>query len=146
MLTEIQGDLFGTDIKIICQGCNTKGYMASGIAKEFHARYPKMFVEYQRLCRLGQYNLGDIHLYETLDGKRIIANLATQELPGPNASFDGIALSFQKLFKECLSKGYDIVATPRIGCGIGGLNWTDVKPLIQKISDQFGIKVVVYYL
>jgi len=145
MLTEIQGDLFLTDIKVICHGCNTMGFMGAGIAKEFHARFPKMFVEYQRMCRLGQFTLGDCFLYETADG-RLVGNLATQGKTGPCASLEGITLSLQKLFKECLAHGHKAVAMPRIGCGIGGLKWTEVKGLIEKISNQLGVSVTVYYL
>ena len=145
MLTEIKGDLFSTQATVLCHGCNTKGFMGAGIAKEFHARFPRMFVDYQKLCRLGQFTLGDCFVYEAVDG-RLIGNLATQEELGPHASFDGIAQSLQKLFKECLAHGHKTVAMPRIGCGIGGLNWIDVKGLIQKLSDQFGVNVIVYYL
>ena len=145
MLTEIHGDLFSTDIKVMCHGANTVGLMGAGIAKEFKIRFPKMFVEYQKLCRSGQFILGECFFYETIDG-RFIGNLATQDNVGPCASFDGIARSLQKLFKECLARGQTSVAMPRIGCGIGGLNWTDVRNLIEKISNQFNMNVVVYYL
>lgn len=145
MLTEIKGDLFSTDVRVLAHGCNCKGLMGAGVAKEFHARFPKMFVDYQRLCRSGHFFLGECFLYEAIDGK-LIGNLATQDNPGPHASFDGIAQSLQKLFKECLARGHTTIAMPRIGCGIGGLNWTDVKGLIEKLSNQFGVNVVVYYL
>jgi O-acetyl-ADP-ribose deacetylase (regulator of RNase III) len=145
MLTEIKGDLFLTDAKILCHGCNTKGKMFAGIAKEFHARYPKMFIEYQRLCRMNQFNLGDCFVYEAVDG-RFIANLASQEYPGPDAREEAIVESLQKLFNKCKEMSCDVVAMPRIGCGIGGLDWSNVKPVIEKLSDEFSINVLVYYL
>jgi O-acetyl-ADP-ribose deacetylase (regulator of RNase III) len=145
MLTEIKGDLFKTNIKVICHGCNTKGKMFSGIANQFRLKYPDMFLEYKTLCDKKEFNVGDCFWYETNDGK-IIANLGTQKYPGPHATLNAITKSFICLFNKCFESGYTEVACCMIGCGIGGLNWQEVKPIIEDLSNQYNINVVVYYL
>jgi O-acetyl-ADP-ribose deacetylase (regulator of RNase III) len=37
------------------------------------------------------------------------------------------------------------VALPKLGCGLGGLDWNTVRPLIeQALGDLEGVDVVVY--
>jgi hypothetical protein len=33
---------------------------------------------------------------------------------------------------------------PRLACGVGGLNWDDVKPLIEKHLGALNIPVYIY--
>ena len=41
-------------------------------------------------------------------------------------------------------EGIQSVALPRLATGVGALDWTDVKPLIQQHLGGLGIPVLVY--
>lgn len=48
-----------------------------------------------------------------------------------------IARSLRELRFVTNAMGYEVVALPRPGCGNGGLNWEDVKPLLSDLDDRF---------
>lgn len=154
---EIKGDLFNdTEAKIWIQGVNLKSTMGAGIAKEFKRRYPKMFEIYKQRCDNGQLALGDHVIYKhppIEDSKGVIIyNIATQPKPGPCASLEAIEKGLEKIFSvgDQLEKKYwpVKVAMPRIGCGLGGLDWDkQVKPLVLRLLDKHPcIDLTVYYL
>jgi len=46
----LSGDIFNSNAQTLGHGCNTKGKMGAGIAREFKRQYPYMFKEYKRRC------------------------------------------------------------------------------------------------
>ena len=48
---------------------------------------------------------------------------------------------FQDNFK---AQGVQSVAMPALGCGLGGLEWSDVGPLMCKYLHDIGIQVAIY--
>src|SRR5262245_5324107 len=78
----VQGDLFANihAVEAFAHGCNCKGSMGAGIAKEFRARYPEMYEEYRRRCKATprEFNLGDAFLWKE-EEQPWVFNLATQE-------------------------------------------------------------------
>lgn len=147
IVEERAGDLFSYDGPVIGHGVNTAGVMGAGIAKEFKRRWPEMFKEYQHLCENGRLNPGEIFPYEVGPGN-LVLNLATQDKPGKRARWNWISSAIQeaatvvpKIFAECQE-----FAIPRIGCGIGGLQWENVKQVIRSTTPPYDFTVVVYSL
>lgn len=49
------------------------------------------------------------------------------------------------LRRVLLAEGIRSVALPKLGCGLGGLDWNKVRPLIDTIlGDLEDVEVVVY--
>ena len=44
--------------------------------------------------------------------------------------------SIKQLVELTNQMGWETVVLPRIGCGNGGLNWDDVKPVIEPYLDH----------
>ena len=40
--------------------------------------------------------------------------------------------------------GITSIAFPALGCGHGGLNWNDVKPLMKKYLEDLDIEIEIY--
>src|SRR5690606_26182344 len=120
---ECVGDLFTTDLPAIGHGCNTTGVMGAGIAREFATRYPSMYATYQQQCRTSKFQLGDILVWQA---DRVIYNLATQPLPGPHANLDAIRTAVTRAVHDAQQRGITAIGLPRIGAGLGGLNWPEV--------------------
>lgn len=142
------GDLFLSDADALAHGCNCQGVMGAGIAIQFKKRYPEMFEEYRNRCLRNQFVVGSIYSYSANDGKRIY-NLGTQEYPGPHASL----LAIKVLLSQICDEHFDSeegpirsIAIPRIGCGFGGLNWLDVKAVIEDVGSKSNIKLITYSL
>lgn len=152
---EIKDNLFKTDIVALCHGCNTKGAMHAGIANYFRLLFPEMYLAYRDLCKEKKFDAGDCFLYqhrnkETGQLEKIIGNLGTQVNPGPDAKLEHVEESLRNFFGQ-LTEQFQVfeVAMPRIGCGIGGLEWEgsgNVKELIDRVSTDYNIEVTIYYL
>ena len=83
----------------------------------------------------------------TFDGL-FVANLATQQTYGsmrgrtePYADLDAIEQAFARLIAYCEARGIDRVATVRLGCGLGGLDWEAVAPRLERQSRQVRVEV-----
>jgi O-acetyl-ADP-ribose deacetylase (regulator of RNase III) len=142
--SEVVGNLFDADVDALAHGVNCQGSMGGGIAAEFARRYPKMKDRYAELCEARLLNPGSYYLRRS--DKPAIYNLATQQLPGPDAQLEWIEIAVKAMLKDAESVGMKSIAMPRIGCGIGGLQWSEVGPAIQKLATQSSIDLTVYVL
>jgi O-acetyl-ADP-ribose deacetylase (regulator of RNase III) len=146
MLREIQGDVFESGAPIIAHGCNTVGVMGAGIAKEMRNRYPLMHMRYQQMCDEQTFIPGHVFLYYVGGEDLHIANLATQKYPGRNAKLEYIEESMSKLIEFCETYNISTIAMPRIGAGIGGLDWKDVVVMLGKKFGDSKVDIHCYYL
>lgn len=133
MLIEKVGDIFTTEEAVIAQGVNVEGLMGSGIARIIADRYPNVESEYVKACAEGSLQPGGVQVVEAPDGK-LIANAASQVLPGRNADYVLLVLSIKATFDWCEKNDVSGFAVPRIGAGIGGLEWSIVLQLLYSLA------------
>lgn len=145
MIEYVVGDLLASDEPVIAHGCNTVGVMGAGIARAVAAKWVEVYYRYEDACSLGLFDAGSAQRCPTSD-HRVVYNLGTQRNPGASATYWLVFLSFANLFESMKTWGHDRVAVPRIGCGIGGLEWSGVEGAIEAALDNVGhdIEVVVY--
>lgn len=141
MLTEKTGDLFTSDAPAIGHGVNVVGVMGAGVAKIVRENYPDVFDHYSGECRQaklwpGEFN-GLLTTHPNSDKMVTILNLASQDIPGANATYRWTMQSINYALYHCRLAGFAKLAIPRIGCGIGGLSWEVLKPML-------GILVLAY--
>ena len=115
--------------------------MSGGVAVEFRRRWPDMHAEYVRRCAAGELSLGDVFTWETPDV--VIHNLATQRRPGADARLGAIASSVTDALADTERRGLPALGLPRLGAGIGGLNWADVEAVLREASAQSAVDLVV---
>ncbi|MBB1150683.1 macro domain-containing protein [Myroides sp. NP-2] len=134
MVTYIeQGNIFNLeDIQNYAHGCNCAGAMGNGIALQFKNKFPKMYIEYKKLCKENLFSLGDIYTY-TYNNETIF-NLGTQATWKTKADINAIESSLIKMLSYAQQNNIYKIALPKIGAGLGGLNWNDVKSIIDKVS------------
>jgi O-acetyl-ADP-ribose deacetylase (regulator of RNase III) len=48
------------------------------------------------------------------------------------------------LRKEIAAQGFTSLALPKLATGVGGLDWKDVRPLIEKHLGDLAIPIYVY--
>lgn len=136
-----EGDIFLSRAKTLAHGVNCKGRMRNGVAVQFRLKFPKMYKQYKNLCHRNELNPGDVFLYK--DSDPWVLNLATQ------ADLGGAKLEYIEKCLEWIAENYKIegiqsIAIPRIGAGLGRLNWREVKGIINRILDDMEIPVYVY--
>lgn len=137
MVTYIEnGDIFKVNnLRNYAHGCNCVGAMGKGIALQFKKMFPHMYREYKKLCDSGDYKLGDIFVYEY--GNGYIFNLATQSTWKTKADLEAIKSSFVKMLEFAKNESIKNITLPKIGAGLGGLNWDKVKQVIEEVASKF---------
>lgn len=144
MIEEVTGDLFVSHLPALAHGCNCRGVMGAGIARQFAEFWPSMYFEYRRRCDHGEFGLGSVMTYRTASGL-VVFNLGTQLDPGPTASLDAVGESVSSMVRQAKDMSLPAIGMPRIGCGIGGLDWRDVRSMLQLCAVP-QVRLVVYTL
>ena len=149
MIYEVEGDVLLTKAQAIAHGIAAKDPMDRGLARNLHEQYPAMHKDFHHWCNQTHAQPGTAWLWGGAGGVRIV-NLITQEggyghgaRPGKatTAHVNHALRALKKIIgKETLSS----VAIPRLATGVGGLEWKEVKPLIQNQLGELEIPVFVY--
>lgn len=156
-ITYVKGDLFAANERAVAHGANCRGLMGAGVAKIVRERYPLAFSEYTFACNKDQFYPGVAQPVvcpePESDELTMVYNLATQNAPGANARIEYVAQSFRNMFRHMQFVGNNRIAMPKIGAGIGGLEWASVAWAIMITIDEiaefqhgFDPDVVVYEL
>jgi len=129
-----QGDIFTANTEAIVNTVNCVGVMGRGIALQFKKRFPENFKEYESACSREEVVPGKMFVYETgaLFNPRIIINFPTKRHWRGESKIEDIENGLIDLVRIIQEKNIKSIALPPLGCGLGGLNWSDVKMLIQK--------------
>ncbi|WP_343539464.1 macro domain-containing protein [Sphingobacterium thalpophilum] len=137
MVTYIEfGNIFNLpDVKSYAHGCNCAGAMGKGIALQFKEKYGPMYLEYKKRCKDGSFSLGDFFTYNY--GEGIIFNLGTQKTWKTKAELKAIEGSLLKMLAYARQNNIEKIALPKIGAGLGGLVWDDVKAIIEKVAKDY---------
>lgn len=143
-MIEIQGSLFASDATAIGHGVNVDGLMGSGIARQFAKLFPQMYMDYRALCNAKLLVPGQAQVYQTPN--LTIYNIASQDRPGRNARLEWLSDGVHAALSHASAVGHSALALPKIGCGIGGLDWNDVAPILTAIESEYNTEVQVYYL
>lgn len=145
----VHGDLFTTECKAIGHGVNRRGLMGAGVAKAVRVLFPEVYNFYRTVCLMKpeEFPLGSVlPASDPLQPGTVIFNMATQDLPGPHANLDAIYSSAMETLAIAKTLNIPEVAIPKIGAGIGGLNWNDVEERLLLAESFNDSKFVVHYL
>lgn len=128
-------DMFLSGCQVLVNPVNCVGAIGRGLAVQFRTKFPTMAKHYTEDCkRYKLYKPGDCIMYN--ENGTIIANLATENHYRYGAKKEYIAKSLENLRSHMEQAGYTSVAIPRIGCGLGGLDWNEIRPLIlEKLAN-----------
>lgn len=145
------GDLFlSKDLDAISHGVNTLGVMGAGIATVFKKTFPLMYSQYNLLCKNNSDKdlLGTIFVWQT-ESDFIVYNLFTQGSANnwiQLATLDMIRSSIGKMIEHATQNGIKRIGMPKIGAGLGGLDWQDVEKIIKELSDNKSVTLVIHSL
>jgi len=109
--------------------------MGKGIAVEFKTRYPQMYNEYKMLCKGGKFTLGSVFEYNF--GNGYVFNLGTQVSWTTRANLEAVGEAIEKMLSIASTVKVNKIALPKIGAGLGGLDWNDVKAVIEKAATGY---------
>lgn len=142
MIEYIEGDIFESPAQVIVNPVNTIGVMGKGLALEYKKRYPQMFEKYKSVCEKKQLTIGKLMLLYEADHWLLL--FPTKENWRDQSKLEYIESGLQKFVQRYAQKNITSVAFPRLGCGNGGLDWEDVKPLMERYLKKLPIDVFIY--
>lgn len=127
--------------RALAHGCNCAGAMGKGIALEFHKRWPRMYQEYRDLCKAGGFGLGDVFVWE--DAGIVVFNLGTQRTWRSKAELWAIEKGVETVLQLAVRRSIGEVALPRIGAGLGRLEWSTVRRLLVRLGEETSVNLRV---
>lgn len=147
MIEYCRGNLLEADVDSLVNPVNTQGIMGKGLALEFKNAFPENFRAYSQACQSGQVRTGQMFITEqqTLLGPRWIINFPTKQHWRDPSKLEWINQGLADLRAVLAEKQIPSVAIPPLGCGLGGLDWEMVKPLIEDaLTDLTGTRVLIF--
>lgn len=102
--------------------------MGGGQAREARDRFPSLPALWSHLNDTG------VMLYDRED-LYVVVSFPTKYHPSDNSDIELIEQSAQTLVKLADKYQWQEVVLPRPGCGLGGLKWEEVRPILQRHLD-----------
>jgi O-acetyl-ADP-ribose deacetylase (regulator of RNase III) len=140
MIVEQHGNLLQAPADALVNTVNTVGVMGKGIALQFKRAYPANYKAYKRACDQDAVQLGRMFIWDggalVDEGPRFIINFPTKKHWKSKSKLVDIQTGLEDLVAQLRDLPVNSVAVPPLGCGHGGLRWTEVKPLIEEAFRQ----------
>ena len=148
MIELTKGNLLEAPAEALVNTVNTAGVMGKGIALQFKQAYPQMFRAYERACKAGEVKLGKVQMFDLgglVGGPRWIINFPTKGHWRAGSRMADVEAGLQGLVATIKRLHIRSIAVPPLGCGNGGLDWNEVRPLIEAaFADLPGVRVLVF--
>ncbi len=155
------GDMFYSRLHTLTISVNCVGVMGKGLASTAKYRFPDAYVRYQDLCKEGKIALGKPALYKRRESIDLEMADEPKGMQGANAedwflffptknhwkektSIESIENGLRWILKNYKGEGIKSLAVPSLGCGLGGLSWSRVGPVLCKYLSQLDIDVSIY--
>lgn len=130
-----QGDLLNQQVDAIVNTVNCVGVMGKGIALQFKQRWPENYKAYVSACKAKTVRPGKMFVHELgrFAGKPyFIINFPTKDHWRGKSELSYVKNGLQDLVEVIKAHGIRSIAIPPLGCGNGGLEWSEVKALIEE--------------
>ena len=147
MILFTTGDILKADSEALVNTVNCVGYMGRGIAAQFSRAYPHNLKVYEVACRRQEVQPGRMLIVETgqLTNPRYIVNFPTKRHWRGKSRMEDIEAGLVALVEDVQRLGIRSIAIPPLGCGLGGLNWSDVRPRIERaFAPLVDVQVAVF--
>lgn len=146
MLKYVSGDVLKAKQSYIAQGVaegNQEG-LGTGLAFQISQRWPDVQIAFKKNARQGKFAAGDIFVVSPDSERPGFIYLATQ--PNMyNAKVTYLRKSLKRLAAWAAVNDIDSVAMPKIGAGLGKLDWvSEVKPMYEEYLASTKCLFVVY--
>lgn len=143
MIQYVTGNIFDSGAKWLVNTVNCEGYMGKGVAYQFKLRFPENNRDYVRACKSGELHIGSIHYYYE-NGVGIV-NFPTKDKWRDKSKIEYVEVGLDRLVDMIAEMKPESIAIPPLGCGNGGLDWREVKTVIDKklsaVNESCKIKV-----
>ncbi len=147
MIAYKTGNILTEDVEALVNTVNCVGVMGRGIALQFKKAFPGNFQSYAVACKREEVKPGQMLVSETgqLTNPRYIINFPTKRHWRGKSRMEDIDSGLAALAAEIRSRNIRSIAIPPLGSGLGGLDWSEVRPRIEATLRGFSdLKVVIF--
>lgn len=146
MIKYTEGDILLAKVDAIINPVNTFGVMGAGLALQFKTKFPDNYQAYKIACDESRIKTGKIFLYELKTKKpKYIINFPTKNHWKDPSKIEYIRDGLENLIEEIQCLNINSIAIPALGCGLGGLKWDVVKPMIHNtFVNLHDLEVYIY--
>ncbi len=149
MIHEVEGDILLSKAEVVAHGVAPNDDFHQGLALALRERWPAMYKDFRHWCHQSARHPGEVWSWGGVGHVRLVA-LLTQEPAkftgghGGKAKVKHVNHALKRLRKVVEQEDYSSVALPRLATGVGGLDWEDVRPLVDRHFGDLGRPVYVY--
>ena len=149
MLYEVAGDILLSRADMIAHGVSPNDNFGQGLALSLREQWPALYQDFRHYCKTQHASTGGLWTWMGADGRRI-ANLFTQEPPRSagghpgRATLQHVGHALRELHRLVETEKVNSLALPRLATGVGGLEWSEVHPLLEQHLGMLTIPVIVY--
>ncbi|ALL06230.1 hypothetical protein AQ505_12445 [Pedobacter sp. PACM 27299] len=147
MIEFVTGNFFDYDAEVRVNTVNCVGVMGAGAALQFKNKFPKMFDEYVRECKLGRVKIGRPHVWkdqEFFNHSPIIINFPTKDHWKKPSEYEYVEKGLVWLREYLQETKPASITVPALGCGHGGLDWGQVRPMIENQLANLSMRIIVF--
>jgi len=147
MIEYNNGDIIAEAVEALVNPVNCVGIMGRGLALQFKNAFPENFKAYEAACRRSEVQPGRMFVFATNQPKSplYIVNFPTKRHWRDRSRIEDIEAGLKALVKEIKTRGIRSIAIPALGSGLGGLNWTDIRPRIERaLRGMDDLKVIIF--
>ncbi|MDZ4852334.1 MAG: macro domain-containing protein [Pirellulaceae bacterium] len=149
MIHEVEGDILLSGAQAIAHGVAPNDHFDSGLALALRERWPAMAKDFRHYAHQSHPKPGEIWMWGGVGCARIF-NLMTQEGEHTHgsrpskATLANVNHCLRRLHHAIEKEGIASLALPALATGVGGLDWHDVKPLIEQNLGDLDIPIYLY--
>ena len=108
--------------------------MGKGLALQFRNAIPGLYEAHRAAARAGMLAPGKLHLFYCSSKRKTIIGLPTKRDWRDPSRIEDVEAGLNALV-DLVQSAPELksIAVPPLGCGLGGLDWSVVRPLIERI-------------
>jgi O-acetyl-ADP-ribose deacetylase (regulator of RNase III) len=149
MIIEVEGDINLSSANAIAHVVAPNDEFKSGFAHSLRESWPALYKDFRHYCRQEHPKPGAVWGWKGAESSTIYSLMAQEAAEGHNshpgkASLPSLNKALSELKHLCETEHYKTLALTRLATGVGGLEWKDVKPMIDKHFKDSNIRVYVY--
>jgi O-acetyl-ADP-ribose deacetylase (regulator of RNase III) len=147
MIELTHGDILKADAEALVNTVNCVGVMGRGIALQFRKAFPDNFKAYKALCDRKELRPGKIFVFDLnrLQNPRYVINFPTKKHWKGKSRLEYIDSGLEALVDEVRRRSIRSIGLPPLGCGLGGLDWKEVRHRIERaFEDLPDVRVLLY--
>lgn len=136
------GNILVSPCQALVNPVNCFGAMGSGLALAFKTFSPYNFERYRAACKAKEVKIGQMFVTEIdVAPVRYIVNFPTKFFWKEPSNYYYVAVGLKALHDWILKNKITSIAIPRLGCGLGGLDWAIVKDMVWHALKDLDCKI-----